>query len=81
MSFDRLLDLEHPCQPAVSPDGTRVAFTVEQAYTLPEVGTIGPHLGRRGRRLGGRSGDRRASQRPAAGVVARRAHTGVRVGS
>jgi dipeptidyl aminopeptidase/acylaminoacyl peptidase len=38
MSFDRLLDLEHPCQPAVSPDGTRVAFTVEQAYTLPEVG-------------------------------------------
>ena len=38
MSIDRLLDLQHPCQPAFSPDGSRVAFTVEDAFTLPEKG-------------------------------------------
>ena len=38
MTSDRLLDLHHPCQPAISPDGTRVAFTVEAAFSLPDEG-------------------------------------------
>ena len=33
-----MLHLLHPCQPAFAPDGTRVAFTVEEAFTQPEVG-------------------------------------------
>ncbi len=33
-----MLQLLHPCQPAFAPDGTRVAFTVEEAFTQPEVG-------------------------------------------
>ncbi len=39
MSLDRVLHLLHPCQPAFSPDGTRIAFTVEEAFSQPEAGT------------------------------------------
>jgi dipeptidyl aminopeptidase/acylaminoacyl peptidase len=35
---ERLLDLLHPSQPAFSPDGTRVAFTVHEAFSRPDEG-------------------------------------------
>jgi dipeptidyl aminopeptidase/acylaminoacyl peptidase len=35
---ERLLDLLHPSQPAFSPDGTRVAFTVREAFSRPGEG-------------------------------------------
>jgi dipeptidyl aminopeptidase/acylaminoacyl peptidase len=36
---ERLLDLLHPSQPAFSPDGARVAFTVHEAFNRPDEGT------------------------------------------
>jgi dipeptidyl aminopeptidase/acylaminoacyl peptidase len=38
VSFERILDIQYPCRPAISPDGTRVAFAVETAYTVPDEG-------------------------------------------
>ena len=38
MIAERLLDLLHPSQPAFSPDGTRVAFTVREAFSRPDEG-------------------------------------------
>ena len=38
MIAERLLDLLHPSQPAFSPDGTRVAFTVQEAFSRPDAG-------------------------------------------
>jgi dipeptidyl aminopeptidase/acylaminoacyl peptidase len=35
---ERLLDLLHPSQPAFSPDGRRVAFSVEEAFSRAEEG-------------------------------------------
>jgi dipeptidyl aminopeptidase/acylaminoacyl peptidase len=35
---ERLLDLLHPSQPAFSPDGARVAFTVHEAFSRPDEG-------------------------------------------
>jgi dipeptidyl aminopeptidase/acylaminoacyl peptidase len=36
---ERILDLLHPSQPAYSPDGTRVAFTVHEGFSRPDEGT------------------------------------------
>ena len=38
MIAERLLDLLHPSQPAFSPDGARVAFTVHEAFSRPDEG-------------------------------------------
>ena len=38
MIAERLLDLLHPSQPAFSPDGTRVAFTVHEAFSRLDEG-------------------------------------------
>jgi dipeptidyl aminopeptidase/acylaminoacyl peptidase len=35
---ERLLDVVHPSQPAFSPDGTRVAFVVEEGFSRPSEG-------------------------------------------
>jgi dipeptidyl aminopeptidase/acylaminoacyl peptidase len=35
---ERLLDLLHPSQPAFSPDGTRVAFSVQESFSRPDEG-------------------------------------------
>src|SRR6476620_874168 len=35
---ERLLDLLHPSQPAFSPDGARVAFSVQEAFSRPDEG-------------------------------------------
>jgi len=35
---ERLLDLLHPSQPAFSPDGTRIAFSVQESFSRPEEG-------------------------------------------
>jgi len=35
---ERLLDVVHPSRPAVSPDGTRVAFVVEEGFSRPSEG-------------------------------------------
>lgn len=39
MIAERILDLLHPSQPAFSPDGTRVAFTVHESFSRPDEGT------------------------------------------
>jgi dipeptidyl aminopeptidase/acylaminoacyl peptidase len=36
---ERLLDLLHPSEPSFSPDGTRIAFTVHEAFSRPDEGT------------------------------------------
>ncbi|HEX3329262.1 MAG TPA: S9 family peptidase [Gaiellales bacterium] len=38
MIAERLLDLLHPSQPAFSPDGTRVAFSVGESFSRPDEG-------------------------------------------
>ncbi|HKV67281.1 MAG TPA: hypothetical protein VJN72_04270, partial [Gaiellales bacterium] len=38
MIAERLLDLVHPSQPAFSPDGTRVAFSVQESFSRPDRG-------------------------------------------
>ena len=38
MICERLLDVVHPSRPAISPDGTRVAFVVEEGFSRPSEG-------------------------------------------
>ena len=40
MIAERLLDLLHPSQPAFSPDGARVAFSVQEAFSRPDEGVL-----------------------------------------
>ena len=40
MIAERLLDLLHPSQPAFSPDGVRVAFSVQEAFSRPDEGVL-----------------------------------------
>ncbi len=39
MSHEQLLDVLHPGHPTFSPDGSRIAFVVEEAFTRPGEGT------------------------------------------